>query len=227
MFNVQLWGFSLSFYFANDPKPHASAFPQPDPFRQRQIRFKLEGKAQHLDAFVLHEFFADQFGDAHVEAARHRPVDAAGEGQDVAGEDVFQKSKPFGDPLQLAVLKVVFGIERLPVVQAVGKVAFPDVEGVLVDVQVRNAHRQGLIGHTAIAVLAQFERPVGLTEKVVGFFDPLVEAKQQRAKAAVVRRGFVLDQRIAVVEAAGFVVVIVEPFVFQADFPGHGAAKPR
>ena len=62
---------------------------------------------------------------------------------------------------------------------------------------------------------------------MVGFFDALVEAKQHGAETAVVRTHFVLYEVVAVVEAAGFVVVVVKPFVLEADFPGHGAAEAR
>ena len=62
---------------------------------------------------------------------------------------------------------------------------------------------------------------------MVGFFDALVEAKQHGAETAVVRTHFVLYEVVAVVEAAGFVVVVVKPFVLEADFPGHSAAEAR
>ena len=59
------------------------------------------------------------------------------------------------------------------------------------------------------------------------FFDALVEAEQHGAEAAVVGAHFVLNEGVAVVQAPGFVVVVVKPVVFQAYFSGNGAPEAR
>lgn len=208
------------------PKPHTPALPQTNPLRQRNIRLKLQRKAQNLHPLVLHVFFMQQFSDPYIKMPRQRPVHAAGERQDMAGQNIFEEGKAFGDAVEGSVAEVVVGVERLPVVQAVVEVAIPHVEGVLVDVELGDAQRHGLIGRTtARAALADFQRPVRLTKKMMRFFNALIEAEQQGAEAAVVWLHFVLDQWIAMVEAAGLVVVVVEPLVFQADFVSHSAAK--
>ena len=67
--------------------------------------------------------------------------------------------------------------------------------------------------------------PVRLTEKMVRFFYRIVETKEHRAHLSVVGVEFVLNERIAVVRAAIFVVVVVKPIVLQSDFGGNCAPK--
>jgi hypothetical protein len=93
----------------------------------------------------------------------------------------------------------------------------PDAEILLAHVQLGDAH--------GAHIAADVERPIGLGKKMVGLLDALVEAKQQGPKSARVGLHLVLDERVALVKTTGFVVVVVKPVVFEADFAGHGPAK--
>ena len=57
----------------------------------------------------------------------------------MAGEYILEEDESFGDAFERAVFAVVIGVEGLPVVQAIGEIVFPDVEGGLVDVQTGDA----------------------------------------------------------------------------------------
>lgn len=140
----------------------------------------------------------------------------------MAGEDILEEVEAFGDAVEVAVGAVVVGVEGLPVVEAVGEVVVPHAEVGLVDVEAGDAQRRLPDGAFRFF---QFDVPVGLAEQVVGFFDALVEAEQHGPEAAVVGAHLILYKGVAVVEAAGFVVVVVKPVVLEADFGGDGAPE--
>ena len=199
-------------------KSHTCAFAESGVFGQGDIGGEVEGKGEDFDVFIAEPFFFEFAGDAHFEAFGDVPADAGGEGDDMGGEEAFEEGVLFGDTGEGFPHVEVFGIEGFPLMDAVRHGGFPHAEAVLVHVQARDAH--------GVVVFADAHAPVGLREEVVGFFDAVVEAQEHGADFVALGIEFVLDEGVSLVIAAGFVVVIVEPFVFHAYFSGDGPAEP-
>ena len=123
----------------------------------------------------------------------------------------------FGDAGHALEYFEVFRVKSFPFVDAVAQRTLRHQQLVPVYVELRDAH--------VVVFVADAHAPVGLAEKMMGFLHALAEAKQHGALQAVARIEFVLYEGIALVVAAGLVVVVVEPLVFQPDFAGHGAAE--
>jgi len=201
------------------PIPHARRFAQSNKIRQRHIALKIKGKSQHFDAFLVYPLAFDQVGDFDLEAFGHFPAYTAGEGDDMRGQQAFQERALLGDADHRPEHVVVFRVESFPFVDAVGDGVFKHGQPVLFHVQARDAH--------LVVFVADAQSPVGLTEKTVRFFHALVEAEHHGSVDTVMRVQLVLYQGIALVVAAGFIVVVVEPLVFQAYFSGDGTAEAR
>lgn len=135
----------------------------------------------------------------------------------MGGEDIFQEGSAFHDAFQLLPLAEVVGVECPPFVQAVGEEGLPYVEVDLVHVQAGDAH--------VVGAVADAQAPVGLTEEVVRLLDAVVEAEQHGAHLASVRIYFILYERVAVVVATMFIVVVVEPLVFETHLAGYGTPE--
>ena len=131
----------------------------------------------------------------------------------------FQERVLFGDAAQVAEMLVILGVEGFPVVDAVGLGLVGDAQVVLLYVQPGDAH--------GMVLAADAQRPVGLTEIAVCFFHACLHAQEHGAQLFLVAVYFVLNQGVALVKAAVFIVVVVEPLVFQAHFFGDGTAKLR
>lgn len=198
-------------------EPHACAFSQPDEIRQGGIGAEIEGEAEHFDVFERNPFFFGGVGDFQFEALVELPVHCAGEGEDVRHEDIFEEGIFFGDAGEGLPFAEVFGIEGAPLVDAVVEGLFPGVEVVLVYLEAGDAH--------VVVLLADAQAPVGLGEEMLGFFDAVVEEEEHGAHLLFAGVNFVLDERVTLVKVVVFVVVIVEPVVFQPYFFGNGAAK--
>ncbi len=69
------------------------------------------------------------------------------------------------------------------------------------------------------------ERPIRHAEKMTGLLHASIYAKHHGAHFPALGVDLVLDKRIAIVEAPGFVVVVVEPLVLQSHLVGDGAAE--
>ena len=201
------------FQFPNHPPARAAPFPDPHPVRQPHVAGKLQRKRQHFDAFVRHPalvFFGEQF---HFHGPLRVVAELVQQADDLVLQDFFELVQPLHHAGQAGVGAVVVFVEADPVADVVAQRGFPHVEVVLFHIEPGDAHG----GAAAVEV----ERPVGLTEEVVQFFDAFVEAYEHGLAVVLL----VLDEGEAVVEAAGVVVVVVEHLVFPAGFAGHGAAE--
>jgi hypothetical protein len=89
----------------------------------------------------------------------------------------------------------------------------------LVNMESGNAHIE--------ITVANAQSPVGLTEEVVGFLHTLFQTKEHGAVDSFLGIQFVLDQGVSLVVAAVFIVVVVEPLMFQAYLTGNSRSKPR
>lgn len=200
------------------PKPFPACGAQPNKVGQGDIGLELHREGQHLDVLEADPFLLQVLGDLHLEALVEFPAHAAGKGEDMRRQDVFQEGEAFCHPLQLLPLPEVLGIEGPPFVQAVREALFPDVEVDLVHVQAGDAH--------FVVLAADVQPPVRLAEKMVGLLDAVVEAEEHGAHLAAMRIYLILYKRVAVVVATIGIVVVVEPLVFDAHFPGNGTPKP-
>ncbi len=194
------------------------ALAQADKLGQLQAHLKVEGKGQHTHAFEVEPFAFEQVGDAQFEAFGHLPAHALGEGDDMGGQQAFEESELFGEPAQAAPGVVIIGVECFPLVDAVHVRAFGQAQAHLIHVQSRDPQRSFFPPDA--------QAPVGLSEEAVGFFHAVLQAQEHGAHVAAPGIEFVLYQGIALVVAAGFVVVVVKPLVFETYFLGHRAAKP-
>lgn len=147
------------------------------------------------------------------------PVHGAGEGEDVGNEDVFEEGEFFSDAGEGLPFAEVFGIEGAPFVEAVAEGLLPGVEVVLLHMKFGNAH--------VVVLLADAQAPVGLGEEMLGFLYAVVEEEEHGAHLLFVGIYFILDKGISLMYAAAFVVVVVEPVVFQPDLLSHGASELR
>lgn len=101
--------------------------------------------------------------------------------------------------------------------QAIREGAVAEAERMLEHIHAVYAQRQQSV--------FQLDRPVGLCKKVVYGFYAFATAEQHGQHAAVLRMEFVLDEWIALVIAAIFIVVVVEEVVLEASLAGDGAAE--
>lgn len=198
-------------------KPHACAFPQPDEIRQGGVGLEVEGEAAHFDVFERNPFFFGDIGDFELESAVELPVHGAGEGEGMSYEDIFEEGDFFGEAGEALPLAEVVGIEGAPFVEVVAEGPFPGMEVVLLDVEAGDAH--------VVVMLADAQAPVGLGKEMLSFFDAVVEKQEHRAHLFFEAVNLVLDERVSLVEVVVFVVVVVKPVVFEADFSGDGAAE--
>jgi hypothetical protein len=202
------------FQVPNHPPAAAASFSDPHPVRQRHVAGKLQREGQHFDAFVRHPalvFFGEQF---HVHGAVGFGAELVEQADELVFEQVFEEVQPLDHAGEAGIGGVVVFVEGDPVADVVAERAFgPHAEVVLFHVEPGDAHRGG--------APVEVERPVGLGEEVVEFFDAFIEA-HEHGPAVIL---FVLDERQPVMEPAGVVVVVVEQFVFPAGFAGYGAAE--
>lgn len=201
----------------NHPISQSSPFAQANKIGQCQVAGKFEGECEDFYAFLVGPFAFEEVGNFYFEAGLNVPAYAAGECNDVGGQEAFEEGELFGDAGKVSEHIVILGVKGFPLVYAVGDGLFQYGQAVLVHAQVRDAHVHVFI--------ADAQRPVGLAKEMVGFFNALVEAKQHGPHFALEWVELVLDEGVALVVAAVFVVVVVKPLVFQPNFVGNGAAK--
>lgn len=117
---------------------------------------------------------------------------------DLVFEDILQKENLFEQGILLVVERIIIVVEGDPVADMVAAGGFAGGEFELFHVQFRDAHRRGFA--------VELERPVGLGEEMVEFFDAFVEANEHGFPVLL----FVLNQRMPVVKTAVGIVVVVK-----------------
>lgn len=198
---------------ADHPPPTTASFSDPNPVGQADVAGELQREGEHFDAFVRHPalvFFFDEF-DLH--GSFGVVAELVEQADDLVLQDFFEQVQPLHHAVEAGVGGVVVFVEADPVADVVAQRGFPHVEFVLLHVEAGDAHGCG--------APVEVERPVGLGEEVVEFFDAFIEAHEHGLAMILL----VLDEGEAVVEAAGVVVVVVEQVVFPAGLAGHGAAE--
>ena len=219
MFNVQysMYKYLIPLRPLFQPLQHAPAaaasFSEADIVRQRHVAGELQRKRQHLDAFVSYPAFVLFRQQFHLHGPLGFVAELMQQAHELVLQDLFEQGQTLHHAVEAGIERVVVFVEGEPVADVVAERLFPHAEGILLDVEPGDAHRR--------AAAVEVKRPVGLRKEVVEFLDAVVEAHEHGAAVIL----FVLDQRQAVVIAAGVVVVVVEKIVFPAGFASHGAAK--
>ena len=134
---------------------------------------------------------------------------------DLVLEDMLEEKDPFEQGGEFAVDGIVVVAQGDPVADMVAECFVAGIEGKLLDVEFSDADGRW----PAI----EREGPVGLGKEMVEFFDTGVEAHEHRFFVLL----FILDEWQAIMKSAGFIVVVVEHFVFHSRFSGDCTAEGR
>ncbi len=192
---------------------YAGAFAEAEVVGQGGVGEELEGEGEDFDAFVGDPALVFEVLDVDFDVALRRDIELTIEGDDLVAEDLLEEAEALDEVLEGLVGAVVVFVEGDPVADVVAAAFSAEGEGVALGVDAGDAHGG--------AAAVELERPVGLAEEVLQFFDAFVEADDEGAAVLL----FVLDEGEAVVKSAGCVIVVVEKLVFEARFLGYGAAE--
>lgn len=192
---------------------YAGAFAEAEVVGQGGVGEELEGEGEDFDAFVGDPALVFEVLDVDFDVAVGLYVELLVEGDDLVAEDLLEEVEALDEVLEGLVGAVVVFVEGDPIADVVAAAFCAEGEGVALGVDAGDAHGG--------AAAVELERPVGLAEEVLQFFDAFVEADDEGAAVLL----FVLDEGKAVVKPAVGVVVVVEKLVFEAHFLGYGAAE--
>ena len=192
---------------------YACAFAQADEWWQGGVGLEQEGEGEQVLAFVFEEFGFVDFADVDFEALFEAPLEAFGEGEDVACQDAFQQAGLGREvAFELAVALVVFLVQGQPVEEAVGAQGVPEAERMPVGAHVFDLH----VGYG----MADGQAQVFVLEEVVYF----VYAFFQADDGGFLPGDLVLDAGVTI-DVPLVVAVVVEPVAGAAGLLYDGSSK--
>jgi len=220
-FPLSAFRFPTSKKLLHRSEARAGSFADAHPVGQGDVAAEVEREGQHFLSFVGQVADAFQFGDAHLDAIFHGPVDVLGEGHKVARQDALEQLQALHFAVEGLEAAVVVLVEGDPVVEAVVEVRLPYLH-----VEVVEAHVFDAEGSAAVADL---QRQVAVLQQVVDVVGSVVEAYD----TCFPLYRLILDQRVAVVVAVGIAMVVEQgggpprPFDDGGPETGHFPRQHR